>query len=96
VADEPTAALDVTVQAEIIDLLLHLREESALTLLLVTHDLGVVADICDRVAVMSNGRLIEEGTTEAVLLSPAQEYTRTLVAATPRLPVDAGEERSWG
>ncbi|WP_052425284.1 dipeptide/oligopeptide/nickel ABC transporter permease/ATP-binding protein [Streptomyces fulvoviolaceus] len=95
VADEPTAALDVTVQAEIIDLLLHLREESALTLLLVTHDLGVVADICDRVAVMSDGRLIEEGTTEAVLLSPAQEYTRTLVAATPRLPVDAGEERSW-
>ncbi|WP_405722842.1 dipeptide/oligopeptide/nickel ABC transporter permease/ATP-binding protein [Streptomyces sp. NBC_01537] len=96
VADEPTAALDVTVQAEIIDLLLHLREESSLTLLLVTHDLGVVADICDRVAVMSDGRLIEEGTTEAVLLSPAQEYTRTLVAATPRLPVDAGEERSWG
>ncbi|MGW1713284.1 dipeptide/oligopeptide/nickel ABC transporter permease/ATP-binding protein [Streptomyces sp. NPDC002156] len=96
VADEPTAALDVTVQAEIIDLLLYLREESSLTLLLVTHDLGVVADICDRVAVMSDGRLIEEGTTEAVLLSPAQEYTRTLVAATPRLPVDAGEERSWG
>lgn len=96
VADEPTAALDVTVQAEIIDLLLHLREASALTLLLVTHDLGVVADICDRVAVMSDGRLIEEGTTEAVLLAPAQEYTRTLVAATPRLPVDAGEERSWG
>lgn len=96
VADEPTAALDVTVQAEIIDLLLHLREESSLTLLLVTHDLGVVADICDRVAVMSDGRLIEEGTTEAVLLSPAQEYTRTLVAATPRLPVEAGEERSWG
>ncbi|MFF1257391.1 dipeptide/oligopeptide/nickel ABC transporter permease/ATP-binding protein [Streptomyces sp. NPDC058321] len=96
VADEPTAALDVTVQAEIIDLLLHLREESALTLLLVTHDLGVVTDICDRVAVMSDGRLIEEGTTEAVLLSPAQEYTRTLVAATPRLPADAGEERNWG
>ena len=96
VADEPTAALDVTVQAEIIDLLLHLREESSLTLLLVTHDLGVVADICDRVAVMADGRLIEEGSTEAVLLSPAQEYTRTLVAATPRLPVEAGQERSWG
>ena len=96
VADEPTAALDVTVQAEIIDLLLSLREESALSILLVTHDLGVVADICDRVAVMSAGRLVEEGTAETVLLSPTAEYTRTLVKATPRLPVDAADEGSWG
>lgn len=95
VADEPTAALDVTVQQEIIDLLLNLREESSLTLLLVTHDLGVVADICDRVAVMSDGHLVEEGSVEAVLLSPTAEYTRTLVEATPRLPVDMGDERSW-
>ena len=85
VADEPTTALDVTVQAEILDLLRRLRKERAMTLLLVTHDLGIVADLCDRVAVMSDGKVVETGTAEAVLLHPQHPYSKKLVNATPQL-----------
>jgi peptide/nickel transport system permease protein len=90
VADEPTTALDVTVQAEILDLLRRLQRERSMTLLLVSHDLGVVADLCDRVAVMANGRIVEQGTTEKVLLNPEHAYSRQLIDATPRL--DHGNE----
>ncbi|MFD4752664.1 dipeptide/oligopeptide/nickel ABC transporter permease/ATP-binding protein [Streptomyces sp. NPDC058426] len=81
IADEPTTALDVRVQAEILALLRRLREERGLGILLVTHNLGVVADLCDRVAVMSGGRLVETGTAEQVLHAPRDPCTRALLDA---------------
>jgi peptide/nickel transport system permease protein len=81
IADEPTTALDVRVQAEILDLLRRLREERGLGVLLVTHDFGVVADLCDRVAVMRQGRIVETGTTDQVLHRPRDPYTRDLLDA---------------
>ncbi|MET7486544.1 ABC transporter ATP-binding protein [Streptomyces sp. NPDC005538] len=87
VADEPTTALDVTVQAEILDLLRALAVDSGTGVLLVTHNMGVVADFADRVAVMLEGEIVETGTVEEVLLRPTHEYTRRLLAAVPRLAV---------
>ncbi|OKI86462.1 ABC transporter [Streptomyces sp. CB02414] len=81
IADEPTTALDVRVQADILDLLRRLQRDRGLGVLLVTHDLGVVADLCDRVAVMNGGRIVETGTAEQVLHSPVDAYTRTLLDA---------------
>jgi peptide/nickel transport system ATP-binding protein len=84
VADEPTTALDVTVQAEILDLLRGLVAESGTAMLLVTHNMGVVADIADRVAVMLRGSIVEAGPVEQVLLDPQHDYTKSLLAAVPR------------
>ncbi|MEV8225585.1 dipeptide/oligopeptide/nickel ABC transporter permease/ATP-binding protein [Streptomyces sp. NPDC079167] len=81
IADEPTTALDVRVQAEILGLLRRLQQDRGLGVLLVTHNLGVVADLCDRVAVMSDGRILETGTTGQVLSYPRNPYTRTLLGA---------------
>jgi peptide/nickel transport system permease protein len=81
IADEPTTALDVRVQAEILDLLRRLQKDRNLGVLLVTHNLGVVADLCDRVAVMSDGRIVETGPTQQVLEDPRDPYTRTLLGA---------------
>ncbi|MEU4769798.1 ABC transporter ATP-binding protein [Actinosynnema sp. NPDC023794] len=81
IADEPTTALDVTVQAEVLELLRRLQAERGLGVLLVTHNLGVVADLCDRVAVMNAGRIVETGSTEQVLAHPSHPYTRTLIDA---------------
>jgi oligopeptide/dipeptide ABC transporter ATP-binding protein len=81
IADEPTTALDVTVQAEILDLVRDLRREFNLSVLLITHDLGVVAEMADRVAVMYGGRIVEEGDAADVLMSPAHPYTRALLAS---------------
>jgi len=83
IADEPTTALDVTIQAEILHLLDELRRERGLALMLITHDLGVVATMADRVAVMYAGRKIEEGPVAAVLSAPLNPYTRLLMAARP-------------
>ncbi|HTJ67787.1 MAG TPA: ABC transporter ATP-binding protein [Actinospica sp.] len=91
VADEPTTALDITVQAEILDLLRDLVAESGTALLLVTHNMGVVADIADRVAVMLQGAVVETGTVEQVLLHPEHDYTKRLLAAVPRLTTTAPE-----
>ncbi|NDL56788.1 dipeptide ABC transporter ATP-binding protein [Phytoactinopolyspora mesophila] len=86
VADEPTTALDVTVQAGVLELLRDLRRDHGVAILMVTHNMGVVADIADRVAVMYRGDLVETGTARSVLLEPAHEYTRSLLGAVPVLP----------
>lgn len=82
IADEPTTALDVTVQAEILDLIRDLQAERNLGVVLVTHNFGVVADICDRVAVMRAGQIVEQGKTGDIFARPRHEYTRTLLAST--------------
>jgi peptide/nickel transport system ATP-binding protein len=84
-ADEPTSALDVTVQAEIVELLRGLRERQGMAILFVSHDLGVVAQLCDRVAVLRAGTLVESGPAAAVLHEPKDPYTRELIAAVPKL-----------
>ena len=83
IADEPTTALDVTIQAEILDLLQEMKEKLDLALLLITHDLGVVAGRAERVAVMYAGRIVEEGPVRQVFQSPAHPYTRGLLASIP-------------
>jgi peptide/nickel transport system ATP-binding protein len=85
IADEPTSALDVTVQAEILELLRGLRDRDGMSILMISHDLGVIAQLCDRIAVMRHGVIVETGPAAAVLREPAQPYTRELVAAVPRL-----------
>ncbi len=87
IADEPTTALDVTVQAEILELLRKLAVDTGTGVLLVTHNMGVVADFADRVAVMLQGEIVETGSVEDVLLRPEHEYTKRLLAAVPRLDV---------
>ncbi|MDX3750312.1 ABC transporter ATP-binding protein [Streptomyces sp. AK08-02] len=87
IADEPTTALDVTVQAQILDLLHTLREETGMGLLLVTHDVGVAAESVDDVLVMRHGRAVEHGPVAAVLGTPSEAYTRELLAAVPRVDV---------
>ncbi|MEU9024449.1 dipeptide/oligopeptide/nickel ABC transporter permease/ATP-binding protein [Actinomadura sp. NPDC048394] len=84
VADEPTTALDVTVQGQVLDLLLELREQTGMSILLITHDLGVVADVADRVAVMYAGQLVECGPTEEVFRRPSHPYTEGLLTSLPR------------
>lgn len=81
IADEPTTALDVTIQAEVLDLIRDLQEESDMAVLLVTHNFGVVADLCDRVSVMKDGHIVETGPVRAIFSAPQHEYTRTLLDA---------------
>ena len=90
VCDEITSALDVSVQAEVLQLLLHLRREHALTLLFITHDIGVVEYLSDTTAVMFEGKIVELGPTERVCGAPEHAYTRRLLAAVPRLPRATG------
>ncbi|WP_073738081.1 ATP-binding cassette domain-containing protein [Streptomyces sp. CB02488] len=85
IADEPTTALDVTVQRQILELLVTLQRRHGMAVLLITHDLGVVAETADRVAVMRHGEVVETGDVDQVFARPAAQYTRDLLAATPRL-----------
>src|SRR6266852_3633207 len=85
IADEPTTALDVTVQKQILELLARLRRELQLSLIFITHDLGVVAQIADRITVMYAGRIVEEGPAMEVLRRPRHPYTEGLLRAAPRL-----------
>ncbi len=85
IADEPTTALDVTIQAQILDLIYRMREQFNISVLLITHDLGVVAEAADRVAVMYCGRIVEEGTTSEILTDPKHPYSLGLLKSIPRL-----------
>ncbi|MEO0999981.1 MAG: ABC transporter ATP-binding protein, partial [Pseudomonadota bacterium] len=85
IADEPTTALDATIQAQILDLLRSIKAETGMALVLISHDLGVIADMADRVAVMYSGRVIEEGAADALFEAPAHPYTRGLLAALPEI-----------
>ena len=85
VADEPTTALDVTIQAQILDLLMDLRRELGMTILLITHNLGVVAEIADELSVMYAGQVVETGPAATVMKDPAHPYTKALLASVPRL-----------
>ena len=92
IADEPTTALDVTVQAEILDLMRHLKDKLNSAVILITHDMGVVADLADRIAVMRRGVIVEAGSAEQIFHSPQHEYTQALLAAVPHLGQGSEEE----
>lgn len=85
IADEPTTALDVTIQAQILNLMKDMQQRFGTSIILITHDLGVVAGMCDRVAVMKNGEIVETGTTEKIFENPQHDYTKKLLNALPRL-----------
>ncbi|HEY6013332.1 MAG TPA: oligopeptide/dipeptide ABC transporter ATP-binding protein, partial [Candidatus Limnocylindrales bacterium] len=90
IADEPTTALDVTIQAEILDLLRSLQSEIGTTVILVTHDLGVVSDMCSRVAVMYAAQIVEVGDTADLLSNPSHPYTLSLMGAVPGMTARGG------
>jgi len=92
IADEPTTALDVTIQAQILTLLAELKRDTGMALALITHDLGVVAGLCDRVLVMYAGRIVEEGSVQELFRDPRHPYTAGLLASVPRADLAAGEE----
>jgi oligopeptide transport system ATP-binding protein len=91
IADEPTTALDVTVQAQIMDLLAEIQRERDMGLILITHDLGVVADVADRIAVMYAGRIVEHADVHDVFRSPGHPYTAALLESLPRLDLKGHE-----
>lgn len=94
IADEPTTALDVTIQAQILDLIKKLRAETGAAVMLITHDLGIVSDICDRVIVMYAGKIVETGSIDDIFYRPSHPYTRGLLGCLPKLTDDTRETLS--
>jgi oligopeptide transport system ATP-binding protein len=91
IADEPTTALDVTIQAQILELMMELKEKLGMAIIMITHDLGVVASMCDKIAVMYAGRIVEYGTTDDIFYRPKHEYTKGLLKSIPRLDTKESE-----
>ena len=91
IADEPTTALDVTVQAQILELLQDVQKKVGMSIMLITHDLGVVAKMCDRVVVMYAGQIVEQGTVEEIFKNPTHPYTKGLLSAVPRMDMSRKE-----
>ena len=85
ICDEPTTALDVTIQAQILELMKQLQKKLGMAIIMITHDLGVVADMCDNIVVMYAGKIVEKGTAEEIFFKPAHPYTRALLASMPDL-----------
>ena len=85
IADEPTTALDVTIQAQIIELMIELKNKLGMAIIMITHDLGVVANICDRIAVMYGGKIVESGRTDDIFYNPKHEYTKGLIRSIPKM-----------
>ncbi|MEL0219552.1 MAG: ABC transporter ATP-binding protein, partial [Deltaproteobacteria bacterium] len=85
VADEAVAALDVSIQAEILELMKELQKELGLTILFISHDLSVIANLCEQVIVMQHGKIVEQGPVEQIFLEPKEDYTRNLISAIPTL-----------
>lgn len=92
IADEPTTALDVTIQAQILDLMKEIQKKMQMSIILITHDLGIVAGMCDRVIVMYGGQIVERGTVEQIYNTPCHPYTRGLLRSIPRLDMDKQKE----
>lgn len=86
IADEPTTALDVTIQAEILELFREIKERHNMSILFITHDFGIIAQLADRVAVMQKGRIVEQGSVEEIFYSPKADYTKELLEAVPKVP----------
>ncbi len=91
IADEPTTALDVTIQAQILDLLKELKEEYQTSIVLITHDMGVVATVCSKIAIMYGGLIMETGTADEIFYNPKHPYTKALLRAIPSLDLKEGE-----
>ena len=85
IADEPTTALDVTIQAQILELMMELKDKLGMAIMMITHDLGVVASMCDHIAVMYAGNIVEYGTTDDIFYRPKHEYTKGLIRSIPRM-----------
>lgn len=92
IADEPTTALDVTIQAQILELMMELKEKLGMAIIMITHDLGVVAQMCEKIAVMYGGRIVEYGTTDEIFYEPKHEYTKGLLKSIPRLDAEEHEK----
>ena len=91
IADEPTTALDVTIQAQILELMQELRQKLGMSIIMITHDLGVVASMCERIAVMYAGHIVEYGTTDEIFYNPQHEYTKGLINSIPKLNAEEKE-----
>ena len=91
IADEPTTALDVTIQAQILELMQDLRQKLGMSIIMITHDLGVVASMCERIAVMYAGHIVEYGTTDEIFYQPSHEYTKGLIGSIPKLTTEEAE-----
>ena len=91
IADEPTTALDVTIQAQILELMQELREKLGMSIIMITHDLGVVASMCEKIAVMYAGHIVEYGTADEIFYSPKHEYTKGLIKSIPKLDTKEDE-----